>query len=291
LISFTKMEGAGNNFIFLNQAQAEEIRSRFDSQGWIVLVRAICDRHKGVGADGVVILTCKQHWTMEIFNADGSLAGMCGNATRCAALYLRENEGFYGSILSLDTADGIKEVTLLSDSPFQARVNLGQPRFLPRDIPVNLSGENVLDRGITLQNRKFIISAVSMGNPHCVIFSDVNTKPDEDIFGDDFFLTWGSRLEKYELFPEGSNVEFVQILSPSEVKVRVWERGCGETQACGTGGAAIYAAGTETGRLEKKIICHMPGGDLLLERTDRGIFKTGPASTVFTGHFPWNPKE
>lgn len=271
LIDFTKAEGAGNDFIILPPGTAPLTKET---------TQRLCDRHKGIGADGIVYLDKRDNWTMTIYNADGSLAGMCGNATRCAALYLREKEGFGDAILPLDTEDGIKEVTLLpstGDEGFRARVNLGQPRFAPADIPVKLPGDCIQDREISAKGQTFSITTVSMGNPHCVIFGDAS------ILEDDFFLTWGPVLEKHEIFPDRCNIEFVQLLSPSEVNVRVWERGCGETQACGTGAAAICAAGEKTGRTGSTVLIHMPGGDLTLEKTGKGIFKTGPASLVFHG--------
>ena len=267
-LSFTKMSGAGNDFVFIERDEMplspEEIRR-------------ICARRFGAGADGVVNISRRDSWTMEVWNSDGSLAGMCGNALRCTALLLDRKGCLTGDGADIDTADGIKRVAIAERGRiYRVRADLGKIRWKPEEIPVRLEGTPVMNREITLRGQKLSICAVSMGNPHCVLFTD-------DL-SDEYFYTLGPLLENHPLFPDRCNVEFTRIMGNGEAEVRVWERGCGETMACGTGASAVCAAASETGRTGGILLCHMRGGDLTLERTkDDRILKTGPAELIYRG--------
>ncbi len=268
-LNFTKLQGAENDFIILEGETAPPLSGE--------QVRFLCHRRRGVGGDGVVILTKKDRWTMTIYNADGTRAGMCGNATRCVGLYLDRTGRLEGSSFELDTADGIKTVRIEERGDvYRVQVDLGKVRWNPEEVPVLLEGSPVLDREIEADGETLSVCALSLGNPHCVYFTD-------DL-SDRRVGTLGPLLESHPLFPDRCNVEFVQVLNRGEARVRVWERGCGETSACGTGAAAVCAAASETGRTGRKIDIHMPGGILTLERTgDDRMIKTGPAAWVYSG--------
>ena len=267
-LNFTKLAGAGNDFIFIEQEKMSLSPEE---------IRRLCARRFGAGADGVVNISRRENWTMEIWNADGTLAGMCGNALRCTALYLDWKGYIREDTVDIDTEDGLKRVEILERGrTYRVRADLGKIRWNPEDVPVKLEGSPVIDREISVNGKKISICAVSMGNPHCVYFTD-------DL-SDANVLTLGPLLEHHPLFPDRCNVEFTRIIGPDEAEVRVWERGCGETMACGTGSAAVCAAASESGRTGKSLLCHMRGGDLTLERTEDGrILKTGPAELVYRG--------
>jgi len=286
-LKFTKMQGAGNDFIFMTDAAGTAAAGE---AGLNRLARELCSRHYGIGADGLILLKPEQPAGgvigMRIINSDGSEAAMCGNAVRCAAVYLREKGDVPSGPVRLSTPGGLKEAEITAGPGGRpaVRVDMGPVCWSPGEIPVSLSGrefppggeEKILDREIEVHGRIFRVTCLSMGNPHCVVFTD-------DL-SDRFIREWGPRFETHPLFPDRINTEFVRVLSPGEVRVRVWERGCGETLACGTGAAAVCAAGSETRRTGRRILCRMAGGDLLLERTSGGrILKTGPAEIVYEG--------
>ncbi len=267
-LNFTKLQGAQNDFIFLEGDQLPLTGEQ---------IRRLCHRRRGIGADGIVLLSPGERWTMSIWNGDGSPAGMCGNAARCAALYLDRTGCLRGDRFELNTADGIKEVIIKEQGEvYRVQVDLGPVRWNPEEVPVLFTGHPFLEREIEVNGTTLRVSALSLGNPHCVWFTD-------DL-SDDNINTLGPALENHPLFPDRCNVEFARVLSKSEVQVRVWERGCGETPACGTGAAAVCAAANETGRTGRKILCRMPGGTLEMERVASGrILKTGPAEWSFAG--------
>jgi diaminopimelate epimerase len=272
---FTKMQGAGNDYVYVNCFQ-EKVPSDLPK-----LARAISDRHFGVGGDGLILVCPSERADvrMRMFNADGSEAEMCGNGVRCVAKLAYDHGIARKTQMSIETGRGILTLDLhVKDGRVQtARVNMGEP-ILPADqIPTTLPGNpplNVALPGFDLQG-----TCVSMGNPHCVIY--VNDITDELVLG------VGPKIERAALFPRKTNVEFVRVNGPDDVTVRVWERGSGETLACGTGACAVCVAGVLTGRTGRRITAHLPGGDLQLEwAADNHVYKTGPAVEVFSGEWP-----
>jgi diaminopimelate epimerase len=266
-LEFTKMQGLGNDFILLDD-MSEGLELTPEQ------VRHLCDRHFGVGADGVIAVSpsSRADLKMRVFNPDGSEAEMCGNGIRCFALYARDRGLVPGPELSVETLAGIIRPRIDGKT---VTVDMGEPEFDPEKIPVNLPGE-VIDYPVVFAGRKVEITCVSMGNPHCVIFRDPGEEPP--------VAELGPLIEIDPLFPERTNVEFVAVLNDRELDFRVWERGAGMTLACGTGACAALAAAARTGRTGRKALVRLPGGDLDIEwRENNRIFMTGPAVEVFTG--------
>lgn len=276
-IKFTKMHGAGNDYVYINgfQQEVEEPAA---------LAKEISDRNFGVGSDGLILILPADlaDVRMRMFNADGSEAEMCGNGIRCVAKYAFDHGLVRKEKMVIETGAGDLPVQLylgLDGQVEKVRVNMGQPRLLREEIPMDGPVlEKAIDIEIAAGDQTFTATCVSMGNPHCVIYvDDVEAFPVAEI---------GPLFEHHQLFPERINVEFVEIVSPTEVKQRTWERGAGETLACGTGASAVTVAGVLTGRTERAIVNHLLGGDLELEWTEEGdVFMVGPATEVFTGEY------
>jgi len=275
MIRFTKMQGAGNDYVYINCF--EEVVKHPE-----ILATMISDRHKGIGSDGLVLImpseTCD--FRMRMFNSDGSESPMCGNASRCVGKYVYDN-GLTDKIrISLETKAGIKYLQLFvgaDEKVEKVRVDMGEPVLKASSIPVDLPEGQVLNYMVDFSTEQYEITCVSMGNPHTVIFTEnIERLLLENI---------GKKIENFRLFPERTNVEFVEIISPNKADARVWERGTGETQACGTGACAVLVAGVLTGRLERKAIIALPGGDLDIEwkTDDNHVYMTGDAVTVFDG--------
>jgi diaminopimelate epimerase len=274
-MDFVKMHGLGNDFVLLDCLAGELSRTDED---WARLARQMCDRHFGVGADGILVALPSEtaDVRMRIFNADGSEAEMCGNGVRCLARYARDN-GHVADRLRVDTLAGVLELTF-PDGPSQVRVDMGPPRLAPREIPVRADGERVLDLIVPVNGRSLKVAAVSMGNPHAVTFM---TAPDLEAFP---LHEIGPGVERHTLFPERTNFHAVAVTSPHGATVRVWERGAGPTLACGTGACAVTVAGVLTGRLENPVDVTLPGGTLRIDWQQGGsVFMTGPAEYVFRG--------
>jgi diaminopimelate epimerase len=275
---FTKMQGAGNDYIYVDCFQNPPPRDPG------ALSRAISDRHFGVGADGLIlILPCeKADARMRMFNADGSEAEMCGNGIRCLAKYVYDHGLVRKAPLKIETARGVLtvELDITGGSVRQARVDMGEPIFDPDRIPTTLQGSPSIDVPLTVGDQTLRVTVVSMGNPHCVTFVDA--------LSDELVLGLGPRMERHAAFPRRTNVEFVRVNRPDDVSVRVWERGSGETLACGTGACAVAVAGMLTKRTQRQILAHLPGGDLQLNwsEADNHVFLTGPAVEVFSGDWP-----
>lgn len=274
---FTKMHGAGNDYVYVNGF--DETVS--DPVG---LARAVSDRHFGIGGDGLILILPSDtaDVRMRMFNADGSEAEMCGNGIRCLAKYAFDHGLVKVNPMQVETAAGIEQVELALGEDGKvttATVDMGEPVFDPELIPVNIPQKRVVELPIRTSTRAFTMTCVSMGNPHAVIYAD-------DVAGVPLTEV-GPELENHPLFPNRVNVHFVQVHSPREVTMRTWERGSGITLACGTGAAAVCAAGVVTGRGERTITAHLPGGDLGLEwREENGhIYLTGPAVEVFSGEW------
>ena len=219
---------------------------------------------------------------MQMFNADGSEAEMCGNALRCVAKYAAEQQLVTDAQFPIETGAGVLEVAIVEregNRVDQVRVNMGRPILEASDIPTTLSGTPPQDVPLDVGDESIVVTCVSMGNPHCVTFVDNIT--DQQVLG------LGPQLEVHPAFPNRINVEFIKVLSSSEFDMRVWERGSGETMACGTGACAAAVAGAVTGRLGRRTTAHLRGGDLHLEWTDSGeVLMTGPAAEVFRGDWP-----
>lgn len=288
---FTKMHGLGNDYVYVNCFE-EKVENPSE------LAQVISDRHRGIGADGL-ILVCpsrKADVRMRIFNADGSEAEMCGNGIRCVAKYVYERkiikvggEFFIPGQVSLpnslriETGKGVLTVGLAvddSDKVQEVCVNMGQPILTPKDIPVNLPGDRVIEEPIEVLGQELFMSCVSMGNPHAVFFCDDVGLIELEEFG--------PAIENHSLFPKRVNVHFVQIDEPSRFTMRTWERGSGVTMACGSGACASCVAGVLTGRLVRVCTANLPGGELQLRwsEQDNSVYMTGTAEEVFDGNWP-----
>ncbi len=278
-INFTKMHGIGNDYVYINDL------------GSIVqdpknLAIKISNRHFGIGSDGLILIRKSDvaDFRMSMFNADGSEAQMCGNGIRCVAKYVYDNKLTTKNPLTIETLAGIKTLTLKieNDLVSSVTVDMGIPSFVDKSLPHIQNLDKFINQEVTINGKTFNISAISMGNPHAVIFvKDVDNFPIEEI---------GTMIENYkDLFPERTNVEFIEVLDSKNLKMRVWERGSGETLACGTGacGAAVCAYLNKVS--ERKVTMHLIGGDLLIDwKDDDHVYLTGSATTVFKGIYEYN---
>lgn len=274
-MKFTKMQGAGNDYIYVN-CFTETVKNPEETA-----VR-VSDRHFGVGADGLVLICPSENadFFMDIYNADGSRAKMCGNATRCVAKYVYDNKMTDKTEIALETLSGIKciKITVQDGKAVAARVNMGAPILTPREIPTKFDGETVVSQNLTIDNTTYAVTCVSMGNPHCVLYTDDVHAPD--------LPRIGPKFENHEMFPDRINTEFVHIVSETEFDMRVWERGSGETLACGTGACAATVASILNGycKRDTEIKVNLLGGTLYINWTaDGDVYMTGPAETVCTG--------
>ncbi|TCS94592.1 diaminopimelate epimerase [Hazenella coriacea] len=278
-MKFTKMHGLGNDFILITQDHPPEVKvaSKMAIQ-W-------CNRHQGIGADGLVFLypTSDADIAMRIFNADGTLAEQCGNAIRCVAKYYYERISKEKETILIETKVGIQPVWLHTENGVvqQIRVDMGVPKLKAAEIPVLIEsqGEPVVSQSITIKDMSFQFTGVSMGNPHIVIpVSDAKAFPVQK---------WGPLLETHSYFPQKTNVEFATYHTPNEITMRVWERGVGETLACGSGACATLVAGVLTGKSDRRAILHLAGGELEIEWNveDDHVYMTGPAAFVFSGEW------
>jgi diaminopimelate epimerase len=265
-----KMHGLGNDFIIIEDHEAQKIASIKD------FTIAACDRHFGVGGDGVILIlpSQKADIRMRIFNSDGSEAEMCGNGIRCLAKYVYERGIIPDPIFTVETKAGIivPEITLEDERVKSIRVDMGQPYLESEKIPVDLKKERIIQEPIEVLGNTFYFTAVSMGNPHAVIFEI----PDQ-------WQTYGETIEKHPLFPRKTNVEFVRCLSSNQAEVKVWERGAGPTLACGTGACAVLVAGVLNQKLSPKAEIKLPGGSLTIEWSteNQHVYMEGPAQEVF----------
>ncbi len=275
LLPFTKMQGLGNDYIYVEEfgVPLENVSS---------LAQRISDRHYGVGGDGLVLMgrSATADFRMRIFNADGSEAEMCGNATRCVGKYLFEKGLVQGDRFTLETLAGIRSLQLFCQGPTvtSVRVDMGRPRLVPADIPMHAEGESFINREIAVNGRRYKATAVSMGNPHLVV-------PVQGLAGFDVPLL-GPFFEHHALFPKRTNTEFVEVIDRDNIRMRVWERGAGETLACGTGACASAVACALTGATNRTVTVHLQGGTLLIEWDENDVVHmTGPAVRVFAGTY------
>jgi diaminopimelate epimerase len=274
-MKFTKMQGAGNDYVYVNCF--EETVSDPEQ-----IAIQVSNRNFGIGSDGLILIMPSDvaDVRMRMFNSDGSESEMCGNGIRCVAKYAFDHGLVAKKEITAETGAGILTLQLVPGADgkiAKVRVNMGPPRLTRAEIPMTGDpGAQVVGEELTIRDQTFKITCASMGNPHCVIFvNDVESFP---------VTTYGPLIETHPLFPRRTNVEFVQIMSRTEICQRTWERGAGETLACGTGSSAVTAACVLNGLTEKKILNHLSGGDLEMEWAEDGnIYMTGPAVEVFSG--------
>jgi diaminopimelate epimerase len=277
-MQFTKMHGLGNDYVCVNCFE-----ERIDNPA--ELARRISDRHFGIGSDGLILI-CPSDAAdvrMRIFNADGSEAEMCGNGIRCVAKYAIDHGLSTAKPLNVQTGNGVLSIDYQLDTAGRlatATVNMGQPILRPEEIPVNLKGEKVVDYPVEVLGQNLTMTCVSMGNPHAVFFCD-NVQAIE-------LERLGTAIENHGLFPNRTNVHFVEVQGPNELAMRTWERGSGITLACGTGACAACVAAVLTGRSDRSSRVQLPGG--ILEITwfeeDNCVYMRGPAVEVFQGTWP-----
>jgi diaminopimelate epimerase len=272
MMKFQKMHGLGNDFIFLNHINP----SKYDLQA---LAIQLCNRNTGIGADGIVLIlpSEKADIRMRIVNADGSEANMCGNAIRCFAKLVYETGIISKELFAIETFAGtiIPELITENGSVKAVRVNMGEPSLNRSDIPMLGGAGFVINKPLTIGNELFPITSLLMGVPHTMVFVDDLDQTD--------IITIGRQIEKNPVFPLGTNVNFVQVLNDREIKVRTWERGAGNTLACGTGSCASAVASALTGQTGRHVTVHLALGDLFIEWSDNIVFMTGPATSVFSG--------
>lgn len=273
-LNFTKMQGIGNDYVYIS-ALDQEVGDP------AALARQISDRHFGIGSDGLVLIrpSSAADFMMDMYNSDGSRGKMCGNAIRCVAKYVYERGLSNKKNLTIETLSGIKTLSLQVSGGIvtSVTVNMGRPVFEVEQIPVRWNDRKLIDEPIAVAGRLYKLTCVSMGNPHAVTFVDQVESLD--------LIRLGPAFENHSLFPDRINTEFVQVIDRKNLRMRVWERGSGETLACGTGACAALAAAVTTGRCERSVTVHLNGGELQVEwDADRDeILMTGPAAFVFDG--------
>jgi diaminopimelate epimerase len=273
-IPFLKMEGLGNDFIVTH----ELLPPRGTPERTAPLAVKLCDRRRGIGGDGLVLLlpSTAADFQMRIWNSDGSEAEMCGNGIRCCAVYAKKMKLSGKRTLRFETGAGTIVTELLKNG--QVKVTMGRPVLAAPQIPTLKASGRVIMEDLRVDRMLFKVTAVSMGNPHAVIFEEQLT--------DELVQVWGRKIETNQFFPRKTNVEFVKVLSPTETRMRVWERGCGETFACGTGACASVVAGIINNLHGNRVTVHLLGGDLFVEwdgRETSPVYLTGPAKIAFSG--------
>ena len=275
-MKFTKLHGCGNGYIYVNLFE-EKLENPAE------MSIKVSDHHFGIGSDGLITIGPSEiaDFTMHIYNADGSEAEMCGNGIRCVGKYVYDHGLTDKTEVAVETGAGIKLLTLnVEDGRVKTvRVDMGEPIFKPEQIPVVAEGEMVIQEPITVGDKEWKMTCVSMGNPHAVVFvDDVKDFPLEK---------YGPLFENHERFPKRTNTEFVKVVSRTEAYMRVWERGSAETWACGTGTCATVVACILNGLTDRKVLVHLLGGDLVIEWDEETnhVFMTGPATEVFSGEY------
>ncbi|MGP4078582.1 diaminopimelate epimerase [Pseudalkalibacillus sp. R45] len=285
--NFTKMHGLGNNYIYVNLFEESPPEDQLSS-----IAISVSNRHTGIGSDGLILIgpSDRADVLMRIFNNDGSEAKNCGNGLRCVAKYAYEHELITGVEFSIETLGGIVQAQVHPEGRevHQVTINMGEPRLKRADLPMIGQGrpdDVVLKEKIEVEDHHLEMTGVSMGNPHAVFFIDeIEAAP---------VLSIGPVLEKAKNFPEGVNVEFVEIVDEKEMHFRVWERGSGVTQACGTGACAAVVAAVMNGKAQRneEVVVHLAGGDLYVTWTESGeVLMTGPAVTICEGTYYYDGK-
>ncbi len=278
-VKFTKYQGIGNDFIIIDSRHHDLYEYLSNSETEIV--SNICNRRFGVGADGVILLLNSDNGSnarMEIFNSDGSIAEMCGNGIRCLVNYIKQFIDIdLSDTCTIQTLAGNLEASLTSSG--KVKINMGNPTFTPSEIPTKLKSgvDNIPCGNIDIGTTTLKVYSVSMGNPHLITYvDDLETIP---------FEVWGYELEKNHNFPNKTNVHFAQIINSNTVKIKIWERACGPTLACGTGACAVLAVTALLGRCSEEATILLPGGKLYIKWPDKNgpIYMSGPAEFVFNG--------
>ena len=275
-MKFTKMHGCGNDYIYVNGFE-EDIDNPNEMAEKVSHVRF------GIGSDGMVVIhpSVVADFKMKMYNADGSEGAMCGNAIRCVGKYVYDNKMTDKTNITVETKAGIKilELNVNDGKVDTVRVDMGAPILKPALIPVKFDGEDMINQPLCVNDKKYMVTCVSMGNPHCVTFVEDTKALDLEHIGPMF--------ENHEVFPDRVNTEFVQVIDRQTVNMRVWERGSGETWACGTGACACVMACILNGHTDDRVTVHLVGGDLYIEydREKNTIFMTGPAVVVCNGDF------
>lgn len=273
-MKFTKMHGIGNDYVYVNCLQ-EKVE---DPSG---TARKISDRHFGIGSDGLILIkpSEKADFQMDMYNADGSKGAMCGNGIRCVAKYVYDYGLTDKTSISVETGSGIKylDLTVENNKVTMVKVDMGEPDLTASHIPIKAQTEQVIDEPIKVDGKTYRITGVSMGNPHGVVFLDDIDSLDIEKIGPSF--------ENHVRFPDRINTEFVQLDNRSHVRMRVWERGSGETLACGTGACAVAVACVVNGLTQREVTVSLRGGDLKIcwDEKDGHVYMTGPATVVFDG--------
>lgn len=277
-MKFTKMQGLGNDYVYVNCFK-EKIENPSE------LAVKISDRHFGVGSDGLIMInpSDKADFEMEMYNADGSRGEMCGNGIRCVAKYVYDYGLTDKTSISVETLGGIKylDLTVENGKVSLVKVDMGKPELEPEKIPVVADGSRAVDVPITAGGKEYRMTCVSMGNPHAVVYVDCDVK-------ELLLETIGPEFENHERFPNRVNTEFVRILDRKTAEMRVWERGSGETLACGTGACAVAVASVLNGLTDNEMTVKLLGGDLLIQwdKEKDTVYMTGPAAVVFDGEWP-----
>ena len=274
-MKFTKMHGIGNDYVYVNCFN-ETIKDPS------AVSKYVSDRHFGVGSDGLILIKPSKvaDFQMDMYNADGSQGEMCGNGIRCVAKYVYDYGLTDKTNISVETLAGIKHLDLTIENGKVAlvKVNMGSPELVPEKIPVVAEGERAIDVPLEVKGKTYQMNGVSMGNPHCVIFMEEDVRElDLESMGPDF--------ENHKRFPKRINTEFVNVLDENTLRMRVWERGSGETLACGTGACATAVAAILNGLVQKEVTVKLLGGDLKIQWNggDAPVYMTGPATTIFDG--------
>lgn len=275
LVKFTKMHGCGNDYIYVN-CFTEKIEEPS------VIAKKVSDRHFGIGSDGLILICPSEtaDFKMRMFNADGSEGKMCGNGIRCVAKYVYDNGMTDKEVITVETLSGIKTLQLaVSEGRVQAvTVDMGSPVLTPSQIPVKCEGDRMINQSVSVGGKEYYITCVSMGNPHAVVFTEeeVTALNLEKI---------GPLFENHEIFPDRVNTEFIHVIDEKTIDMRVWERGSGETLACGTGACASVVACVLNHKTEDEVLVHLLGGDLEVryDREKNTVLLTGPAEFICTG--------
>lgn len=274
VLNFTKMHGIGNDYIYVDC-----FKEQFTVDDAVTYAPILSNRHYSIGADGIILIMPSNiaDVQMRMFNYDGSESEMCGNGIRCVAKYAYDNNISRNNPMKIKTLRGILEAKLFikNDEVDSVEINMDSPILEGLKIPTTINKERIIDEPINIDGKTYYFTCVSMGNPHCVIFID--SIDDIDI------SKIGSYIENNSIFPNKTNVEFVEIINRGEVKQRTWERGSGETLACGTGASAVCVAGFISGRTDNVILNHLLGGDLVLRYENDTVFMKGEARYCFNG--------
>lgn len=273
-MKFTKMQGIGNDYVYVDCTK-ESLNNPSE------IAKIVSDRHFGIGSDGLILIkpSTKADFFMEMYNADGSQAEMCGNGMRCVGKFVYDKGLTNKTSVAVDTLVGIKylDLTVVDGKVTKVRVNMGSPILEPNLIPVVSDKENFINESVVVDGKEYKMTCVSMGNPHAIVYVDnTDTLSIEEI---------GPKFENHKIFPKRTNTEFIEIVDDEHLKMRVWERGSGETLACGTGACASLVATVLNGLCKTKATLHLLGGDLLIEwdREANVVYMTGAATTVFEG--------